>query len=237
MSTMMAWSPTNASRALESPRAMPALAGRLGPHHDVEQMPSHAEIIDGLTRIADAGFPVAVALHLACAAAFAAIALGWRPSNRTCVQLLVVPLVTASGFALAFGMTFNAAVLAMLAGFTVAMRRLFDRTPVQTSDGAAVAIGACVLLLGITYPHFLVDYPSHAYLWGAPMGLLPCPTLALLVGAALVARGFGSRAWSVMLAIVGTFYGAYGALRLGVGLDILLLVGSTALLVAALRKR
>jgi hypothetical protein len=200
-------------------------------------MPSELEILDGLTRIADAGFPVAVVLHVVLAAALIAIARGWRPSNRMCVQLLVVPLVTASGFALAFGMTFNAAVLATLAGFTIAMVKLFDRNRVQTGEGWELAIGTCVLAFGITYPHFLSARPSHAYLWGAPTGLLPCPTLALLVGAALIARGFGSRAWSAMLGCVGLFYGAYGALRLGVGMDLLLFAGAAALLLASVRTR
>jgi len=199
-------------------------------------MPSPTEILDGLTRIANAGFPVAVLLHVVIAATLLAIALGWRPTNRMSVRLLIVPVATASGFAVVFGMTFNAVVLAVLAGFSVAMVKLFDRAPVRTGDGWAVAVGTCVLAFGIIYPHFLVGRPSHAYLWGAPTGLLPCPTLALLVGAALITRGFGSRAWSAMLGLVGIFYGAYGALSLGVGMDLVLLGGSAALLFSSLRK-
>jgi hypothetical protein len=200
-------------------------------------MPSRPELLDGLVQIANAGFPVAVVLHVVFAAAFVAILLGWRPTNRMCVQLLVVPLLTTCVFALVFGMTLNAVVFAMLTGFTVAIVKRFDRERAQTGEGWAVAIGTCVLAFGITYPHFLAGRPSHAYLWGAPTGLVPCPTLALLVGAALVGGGFGSRSWSTLLGIVGLFYGAYGALRLGVGMDLILLAGSAALLLSTLRTR
>jgi hypothetical protein len=74
------------------------------------------------------------------------------------------------------------------------------------------------------------------YLYAAPTGVVPCPSLSLVVGFALLSGGLGSRAWSLALAIAGLFYGLFGVARLGVRLDIVLVGGSAALLALALRE-
>ena len=78
------------------------------------------------------------------------------------------------------------------------------------------------------YPHFLVG-PAASYLYASPAGLLPCPTLAIAIGFALLGNGLGSRPWSLTLAAVGLFYGLFGVFRLGVYLDIALVGGAIAL--------
>jgi len=53
----------------------------------------------------------------------------------------------------------------------------------------------------------------------------------------LLAGGLGSRLWSIALAAVGLFYGFFGVIRLGVYLDIPLILGGTTLLMVAIRLR
>ena len=84
------------------------------------------------------------------------------------------------------------------------------------------------------YPHFLEGLSPGTSLWAAPMGVIPCPTLSLVIGFALLFDGFGSRSWSLILAGVGLFYGLFGAARLGVVLDVVLVGGASALLVRTL---
>ena len=94
------------------------------------------------------------------------------------------------------------------------------------------------------YPHFFgISYPLPwvfgplAYLYAAPTGLIPCPTLSLVIGFALLGGGLGSRAWSISLAAVGLFYGLFGVMRLRVYWDIPLIFGAAALLAVAAASR
>jgi hypothetical protein len=90
-------------------------------------------------------------------------------------------------------------------------------------------LGVTLLAFGLIYPHF-VDAASPAlYLIGAPIGLVPCPTLAALIGLTLLDRGLISRTWAVVLSLYGLFYFVVGVFRLGVWLDVGLLVGVVAI--------
>src|SRR5947207_257610 len=105
--------------------------------------------------------------------------------------------------------------------------------------------GAVMIAFGWLYPHFLEQRSPALYLVAAPMGLIPCPTLSLIIGLTFLAGGFGSRAWMFVLAAAGLFYGVFGAARLGVRIDLVLAAGALSLiilglrhgLVAALRRR
>jgi hypothetical protein len=79
-------------------------------------------------------------------------------------------------------------------------------------------------------PDAILDY-------GAPTGLVPCPTLSLMIGFALIAGGLAARTWSLTLAAAGVFYGAFGAARLGVTIDLALIAGALGLVVLAALPR
>jgi hypothetical protein len=87
---------------------------------------------------------------------------------------------------------------------------------------------------GLVYPHFTHTSSPFGYLYAAPTGLVPCPTLSLAIGVALIADGLGSRAFSLVLAAAGLFYGIFGVARLGVLLDVGLVAGAGVLLVRGL---
>ena len=63
----------------------------------------------------------------------------------------------------------------------------------------------------------------------SPLGLIPCPTLSLIIGFALFFRGFGSKPLVVLYTVAGLFYGFFGVLRLGVMVDAVLVAGSLIL--------
>ena len=84
----------------------------------------------------------------------------------------------------------------------------------------------CVFAL--IYPHFL-DGATWRYAYAAPLGLLPCPTLAFLIAVSLMVRGFESRAWISVLAPLGAIYGVIGVFTLGVTIDWALLAGAALL--------
>jgi hypothetical protein len=96
--------------------------------------------------------------------------------------------------------------------------------------------GLALFAFGWAYPHFLDSVSFLPYLYRAPTGLIPCPTLAIVIGLALVLDGLGSRALCLALGVAGLFYGVTGVVRLGVVIDWTLLLGAAVLLArAALR--
>ncbi|MBI5509130.1 MAG: hypothetical protein HY903_10285 [Deltaproteobacteria bacterium] len=194
-------------------------------------MPGPEQILAGLTAIANRALPLAVLWHVLVACAVVGIAAGWRPSRRLSSILLTLPLLSVAAVAWFFGNPFNGTAFSV---FWVALVVLGLRLP---SDGLArapawsVLVGIGMVCFGLVYPHFLQSASPLTCLYAAPTGLVPCPTLSLVIGLALVADGLGSRTWSVVLACAGLFYGLFGTLRLGVYLDLGLIVGAAALLV------
>jgi hypothetical protein len=198
-------------------------------------MPSPREILDGLTYIANTWVEIAVAWHITIAGLLAALLLGWRPTQRRMSLLLALPLVSVSVFAWLTRSPFNGTLFALGAIALGIVGARLPRISMQRASNPAALIGLATVAFGFVYPHFLEGGSAVRYLYAAPTGLVPCPTLSVVVGLALLADGLGSRAWSLMLAAIGLFYGLFGAFRLGVYLDIGLIVGATALAVVGLQ--
>jgi hypothetical protein len=201
-------------------------------------MPSAESIVAALARIARDFWYVGLLWHIALAAAFCAVALGWRPSARTVGTLLVAPITSVSLFAWLYGNPFNGSVSLLLAAGLLVLARRLPRTPMRRAPKWMRAFGWLMLAFGWTYPHFLhPEFPLYAYLFAAPIGLVPCPTLSVVTGIALLTRGLESRAASLLLATAGLFYGIFGAVRLGVAIDFVLTLGAAALLAAAWKAK
>lgn len=198
-------------------------------------MPSAEEILAGLSAIANGAVPAAVGWHVVLGAVLVALLAGWRPSQRVAGVALAVPLASVSLFAWLHANPFNGTVFLVLALALAGLGARLPRAPVRPGPGWAVAAGAAMVAFGWVYPHFLAGAPTIAYLYAAPTGLIPCPTLAAVTGLALLGGGLGARAWPLLLAAAGLLYGVIGALGLGVGIDALLLAGAAALLVQGLR--
>ena len=198
-------------------------------------MPSPSEILEGLTHIANNWIGIAVAWHIAIAGLLAALIVGWRPTQRLLRLLLALPLVSVSVFAWLTRNPFNGVLFALGTVALSAVGARLPAVPVQRASDPAVLIGLATVAFGWVYPHFLEGGSALRYLYAAPTGLIPCPTLSVVVGFALLAGGLGSRAWSLMLAAIGLFYGLFGTLRLGVYLDIGLIIGATALAVVGVQ--
>jgi hypothetical protein len=193
-------------------------------------MPSTAEILAGLTEVANSGRWLAISWHVVLAGVVTAVVAGWRPSRRLGATLTALPLASASAMAWAYGNPFNGIMLgagAVTLGL-LGVRLASDRLP--ESPPWRVVVGAAVVAYGWVYPHFLADQPSLAYLYAAPVGLVPCPSLSIAIGFAIAASGYGSRRWSLALGVLGLFYAVFGTLRLGVWLDVGLF-GAAAILI------
>jgi hypothetical protein len=110
----------------------------------------------------------------------------------------------------------------------IVARRLQPATIVAGSS-AELAAGVVLAIFGLVYPHFLRAEYWIEYLYAAPFGLVPCPTLTVLVGVSLLARSFGSRPWAATVAGASLIYGVIGVAVLGVWIDAVLIAGAMAL--------
>lgn len=198
-------------------------------------MPDSEPILEGLAWLANRATLVSLLWHLIALSVLVCLYIGWRPSRRNAALGMCVPLVSVSALAWLAGLPFNAAVVAGLAlalgGLAL---RLSAELPALGGPAWARVAGGLLIALGWLYPHFLETEMMLAYAVAAPLGVVPCATLAMLVGFALAGDGLGSRAWSLTLAAAGAFYGVFGAFFLGIFTDLALLVGSVALGVHAL---
>lgn len=201
-------------------------------------MPSSSEILSGLAAIANSWQSLAVAWHLYFLA-LAGLIFAARLSRRLAGILLVLPMASVSVLAFVTDNFFNAFAFAAVGLFLLAIALRMPARPVTAASGAFAAAGAAMVAFGWVYPHFL-DETAVRYLIAAPLGLIPCPTLSMILGISLLLRGLGSPAWTAAVAIAGLFYGVFGAVQLDVSLDWVLVGGSLlmlSLLAAQLKDR
>ncbi len=196
-------------------------------------MPNPADILALVSRAAREGIAVAVAFHVLVVAGLVAAKMGWRPRRRDLGLLLTLPVLSVGAVSWIYGNPFNGTVFVLLGIALAVVAARFSSVPVDRPAPSFLAIGLVMTAFGLVYPHFLGPGPAWRYLYGAPIGLAPCPTLSLLIGLTLLASGLGSTAWSIMVAFAGVFYGLFGAFRLGVRIDLALLAGALVLYVSA----
>jgi hypothetical protein len=198
-----------------------------------EGVPPSDEILAGLTKIASEAAGVGIAWHVIFGLWLLALLAGFRWHLRHLPLLLSVPLASVSALAWVYRNPFNGAVFALAAG---AVGLLARAQPNQTSLRRApwsIALGVCLLAFAWVYPHFVVGDSMWKYLYRSPLGIIPCPTLALVCGASLICGGLGTRSWQTVVALLAAFYAVFGVLRLGVYVDVFLLVGAVGVLIQA----
>ncbi|OGD19635.1 MAG: hypothetical protein A2W03_02345 [Candidatus Aminicenantes bacterium RBG_16_63_16] len=200
-------------------------------------MPTPTEILQALAAIVNEQRILAISWHAWLAITVIGIVLGWRPARRAGAVALAIPLLSVSTLAWAYRNPFNGLVflLSAMAVIAIALRRPPEK--VEPAPVWASAAGALMIIFGWIYPHFLEGGSWLRYLYAAPSGLIPCPTLSFVIGFSLLANGFSSRSLSITLGALGLFYALFGAFRLGVRIDLVLLLGAVALLILALSPR
>jgi hypothetical protein len=198
-------------------------------------MPSSTEILALLTAMSRELAWLAALWHVALLAQVTAAFAGKVPTQQVGHLLLCAPVLSVSIASFAFGNPFNGASFALLA-LCIAW---LARTPAQTAappPAWAVWLGAALLLYAWCYPAF-GHGAWYRLAFTAPIGVVPCPTLASISGLTLIAGGFGSRKLPALIAAWTGFYALFGMFRLGVWLDAGLLGALGGLIASTLRRR
>lgn len=195
-------------------------------------MPSADAILDAAGRIANDWRSLAVFWHIYFGALAMLIVRYRQLSTRVVASALAIPLASVSAMAWSTGNPFNGSVFAGLAlGLAAIARRVPD---CAIRFGTRSAAGVSVVAFGWAYPHFLEGSHWAMYLVAAPLGLLPCPTLAAVIGVTIALGGLNSSLWRVTLGLAGLAYGVIGVIGLGVTLDLGLVAGAIVLLLGQL---
>jgi hypothetical protein len=91
--------------------------------------------------------------------------------------------------------------------------------PLQLASAAWIVRAAPVTVLGAVYPHFLRTESWIDYAFASPFGLIPCPTLLVVLGMTLAIENLRSVRWAGPLLLTSVLYAAIGVFVLGVMLD------------------
>ena len=193
-------------------------------------MPTREGIIAGLTSLANEYSDIAITWHFIIFLIIAALFAGWNPGNSLMILLLSVLLMSVSLFAAIDNNIFNAAIFAFLLIVSIYAALRSVNGVIRGDRSWPDIAGLLLIIFGLIYPEFLQTDSFLEYAYAAPTGLIPCPTLCVLTGFALLYKGFGSVVWSLTIVAAGLFYGLFGVLYLGVDLDWFLAGGATLLL-------
>ena len=156
---------------------------------------------------------------------------GLRPARSIAGLLITLPLLSVSVLAGVSGNPFNAVVFALLWLALLLAIRQHGTAAATIAPTPYLVVGLTMIGFGWAYPHFLDAATPAAYLYAAPLGLIPCPTLAMVTGASLVVDLFGSRRAGWILVVANLFYATVGMVQLRVSIDAWLLLGAVVTLV------
>lgn len=196
-------------------------------------MPSSESFLTGLRTIANEWALLAILWHVFFGLLLVALAAGWRPEKRDFSLYLLLPLISVSALAWLYFNPFTGTLMAVVGLFLLVVSQRLGRETVMPGPAWMSVAGAVLVAFGWFYPHFLATQSWLPYLYRAPTGLLPSPTLAMVLGLTLIVGGFQSRVWTYTLAMVSGFYGLFGAAYLSLGTDLVLVGGAIAAAVAA----
>ena len=189
------------------------------------------EILLGLTSIANEYSNIAIAWHIIVLILIIALFAGWKPANSLMILALSSMLMSVSAFASLQGNFFNAAFFAFIVILSIYSTLKAGNGSVSGDRSWPDIVGLILILFGLVYPEFLKTDSAIEYAYASPTGLIPCPSLLVLTGFALVYKGFKSQSWSFTIGVAGAFYGMFGVFYLGVIIDWVLIAGSIVLLI------
>jgi hypothetical protein len=191
-------------------------------------MPAPHQILEQLTRLATEGRMLGLIWHLALLVGLALVVAKKWESRASLAVAAVFPMFTASLVAFAVGNWVNGLVLDLGALTMVVISRKFTGTPIEIGRPIPFTVGVATMLYAVFYTHF-TSIHSWTDVWMTPIGVLPCPTMALVIGLGLMAGGFRSRAWSLTAAVLGLGYSLFGVFVLKVQWDLGLFAASVVM--------
>ena len=193
-------------------------------------MPTAETVLSWATGVANDWRWLATAWHIALAALLIAVSRS-LVSQRLLGFLLPLPIASVALLAAVSWNPFNAVMFTALTILLLRSATYLPMTPPVQDTKRWMLAGLPLVAFGWLYPHFLASDTWAAYAYASPFGLLPCPTLSVVIGLTLAVGGLRAGSWNGVLAAAGLLYGGIGvfglgvALAVGVGLGVALRLG------------
>ncbi len=143
-------------------------------------MPDRSAILAAAEGIARDAFGLAVVWHVVVGATLLCLFLRRKIGKRNAGSLLMVPIASVSLVSLTHDSPFNGIVLLVVAAVGAALALRLPDGRAHGGPRWARRLGAVLVGLAWVYPHFSTGRAWTANLYGAPMGVLPCPTAPML---------------------------------------------------------
>jgi len=194
-------------------------------------------ILEGLISTTNTWRPIAIFWHLFFGIMVVSLLAGLRPSKRTCGIPLSIPLLGVGILALLSLNPFNGFIFTVIGIVMILISRKLPAEKIQIAPLWGLIPGIGMLLFGWVYPHFLDTASPLSFLYSAPTGIIPCPTLSIVIGLTLILDGLDSCKLSLILGGSGIFYGITGVVLLGVTIDWILFLGAVTILTYSLIKK
>jgi hypothetical protein len=195
----------------------------------MKKMPSAEEILAGLTGIAKDYSIIAILWHLVFLVFIILLIIGKRPPKKYTAVFLTLPFISVGIMALLSGNPFNAIVFFALSLVLILYSLKLPDEKIEVNLNFPGIMGMVMIAFGWVYPHFVESTTPLKYLYASPLGLILCPTLSLVIGFTLLFRGYNSRRLTLVLTIMGLYYGLTGLFNLKVYLDAGLVIGAIVL--------
>ena len=189
------------------------------------------DIISGLQSIVDKYSTFAIAWHIVLYVLIAALLAKWIPTNKTLAIIISFPILSVAVFAWLTGNPFNGMMFSIATILLVIFGLKASSQSISFSQLPFIIAGILMITFGLVYPHFINPNSVIKYLYSSPVGLIPCPTLSLIIGFLLLYNGLGSQPITIVIIILGLFYSIFGVVKLKVNLDFFLLLGTITLMI------
>lgn len=195
----------------------------------MKNMPSPEQILAGLAGIANDYTTIAILWHVIYLAIVIMLIAGTRPIKRYAGIFLTLPFISVGIMALLSGNPFNAIIFFALTLILLLYSLKLPLEKVELKLNFIGIMGIAMIAYGLIYPHFIETTSALKYFYASPAGLIPCPTLSVVIGFTLLFQGFSSRKWIIALTVMGLYYGLTGLIKLEVYLDAGLIIGALVL--------
>ena len=149
-------------------------------------MPKTEEILNGLQAIVYNHSVIAIIWHIAFYFFIICLFVKWHPSNKLMSILLCLPVISVAVLAWSYGNPFNGTLFTILAILIIVFAFKATGMRVSFSTWPFMLIGIILIAFGFMYPHFIKVNSIFEYLYASPVGLIPCPTLSILIGIILL---------------------------------------------------
>jgi hypothetical protein len=189
------------------------------------------DIINGLQSIVNDYSTIAILWHAVFYILIAALIAKWEPSNKIFGLLIAMPLLSVAILAWITGNPFNGTMFSIATILILFFGLKANGQSINYSQLNFMIAGILMIIFGLVYPHFIKLDSIFKCLYASPAGLIPCPTLSILIGFTLLYNGGCSQPITLILIVLGLFYGIFGVLKLAVYLDLFLLLGTISLLI------